>query len=366
MKFFPSISISKLLSKGVGFIAREFKVKLFNALNLKQLSFVEEIFLEEDLLFKEVIGKFIYPGYIRRSDGIIDTSIILTSNYKSRLIFLPLLDGLSFRPFKIHDKEIESYFVPPLGWNKNFYHWLAEILPIIKFVYSEFDYVILVPKLNKMQLESMLFFIPVFDERRFVFIDEFSKENVCRFHYCPNIRIPQKNAVSLINPSLFNFYKKKTKDRNQIPVITFVSRSKGDGRCLLNEADLITSIEVAGYLVRRINPDKIPKEQLFEVLGLSDIIMGPHGAGLTNIMFTSKLAALVEIVGPGIVNGSFESLSLALGIPHKYIFSNNESDSNPLFGGSRVNFYLEKNQIEEILFFLSVSTQFNPNSDFLN
>ena len=86
-----------------------------------------------------------------------------------------------------------------------------------------------------------------------------------------------------------------------------------------------------------------------KVLSSARIIIGAHGAGLSNIVFSKKLSALIEICGPKAVNYSFISLCNPLNVD--YFLVKSEYKLNNISGilvESRRNLFLSQNKIELI------------------
>jgi len=77
----------------------------------------------------------------------------------------------------------------------------------------------------------------------------------------------------------------------------YVSRNLAGGvvRGIRNEAELIPGLKARGFEI--VDPASWPLKRQIERFAVASLVVGPHGAGLTNIMFRAGAPlALVEII----------------------------------------------------------------------
>lgn len=74
----------------------------------------------------------------------------------------------------------------------------------------------------------------------------------------------------------------------------YVSRANAAQRKILNEMELIASLEKDGFFI--IEPGDYSKEDQISIFSEAEVIVGPHGMGIANTIFSSKLKLLVEIM----------------------------------------------------------------------
>lgn len=87
----------------------------------------------------------------------------------------------------------------------------------------------------------------------------------------------------------------------------FVSRADAKKRRLLNEEEVFRRIEHLGF--KRVMPGLLPVAEQIALFSEAQIVAGPHGAGLTNLIFMPEGGAVVENFHPGWVHGAFAWLS---------------------------------------------------------
>ncbi|MDD9269972.1 glycosyltransferase family 61 protein [Paenibacillus sp. GCM10023248] len=102
----------------------------------------------------------------------------------------------------------------------------------------------------------------------------------------------------------------------------FISRSKARKRMLTNEADIYAYLKPYGFHYV-ILEDLTVAEQI-QLFASAEIIVAPHGAGLTNMVFTPPGAAIIELVAPSLVHNCYPILSSLIGHRHYYIIGEGE------------------------------------------
>lgn len=111
----------------------------------------------------------------------------------------------------------------------------------------------------------------------------------------------------------------------------FISRSMSpNGRQILNERTLIDQVLLPrGFEV--IHLELLPLEQQAETLAASRVIVAAHGAGLTNVMFCSPGACVLELFSPRWVEFCFARLASLVGVRSFYHVSQDLPDRNMAF-----------------------------------
>ncbi len=84
--------------------------------------------------------------------------------------------------------------------------------------------------------------------------------------------------------------------------LLYVSRNEAKMRRLLNEESLLPSLRNLGFEI--IRPGEMPLTTQIEKFRKAKVVLAPHGAGLTNILFCRPDTTLIEIFPRGGVHGS--------------------------------------------------------------
>lgn len=103
----------------------------------------------------------------------------------------------------------------------------------------------------------------------------------------------------------------------------YISREGVAHRRIINEDLVMRALEREGVLiVNAINLSIAEKISTFKDAAL---IIGVHGAGLTQTIFAPQQANLVEVLDPAKVVGTYYQLAAALGQNYWYLFAENEA-----------------------------------------
>lgn len=120
--------------------------------------------------------------------------------------------------------------------------------------------------------------------------------------------------------------------RDRTGELLYVSRNESSMRRILNENDLLPGLRDMGFHI--ISPGKLSLTEQIEAFRNARVVLAPHGAGLTNILFCRPNTTLIEIFPEGGVHGS-AFLRIASQLNFNYYFvvgqkvENRQSRKNP-------------------------------------
>ncbi|CAM4295480.1 glycosyltransferase family 61 protein [Palleronia rufa] len=92
----------------------------------------------------------------------------------------------------------------------------------------------------------------------------------------------------------------------------FISRAGARIRKLANEAEIAPLLDRAGF--ERVAMEDLDFGAQVRLMGETAVLMAPHGAGLTNMMFCAPGTQVVEIAEPSYPNPNFYALAAAMGL----------------------------------------------------
>lgn len=120
--------------------------------------------------------------------------------------------------------------------------------------------------------------------------------------------------------------------RDRTGELLYVSRNESSMRRILNENDLLPGLRDMGFQV--ISPGKLSLTEQIEAFRNARVVLAPHGAGLTNILFCRPNTTLIEIFPEGGVHGSaFLRIASQLNFNYYYVVGqkveNRQSRKNP-------------------------------------
>lgn len=107
-----------------------------------------------------------------------------------------------------------------------------------------------------------------------------------------------------------------------------ISRAGAQRRRLLNEDAVWTLLEPLGF--ERVRMEALPFEAQVELMRRTAVLVAPHGAGLTNMLFCPQGTRIVEIADLSFPNPNFYAMASALGHDYWVLTARSVGDVHPL------------------------------------
>jgi capsular polysaccharide biosynthesis protein len=117
------------------------------------------------------------------------------------------------------------------------------------------------------------------------------------------------------------------KDVASRPKRIYVTRgSQKNTRRFVREAELVAALEKRGFAV--IDPGSLSVQDQIDHFAAADVIVGPHGAALTNLVFAREGARILELFGPTYVKACFWTLTANIpGVEHRYLVGGSAAEA---------------------------------------
>ena len=251
----------------------------------------------------------------------------LTENRKLVTTYLKPLDG---KPFHEHDlfRFSTKRFSPRIyhaeksvvtltaGWQGAFYHWIYEVLPRLHLIEKsgypiETVFVAVSPGFQKESLELM----------------GLSSENIIDASTYDAISTPQLIVPSIATsptPWGCHFIREK-----MLPKLDakpgkrlYISRSDASRRRITNEGEVCALLGRYGF--ERVTLSNRTFKEQAELFHSAEIIVGPHGAGFSHLVFCDPGTPVIEFFHPGYVNVCYWTLANIMGHPYAYLLGEGE------------------------------------------
>lgn len=97
----------------------------------------------------------------------------------------------------------------------------------------------------------------------------------------------------------------------------YVTRRDATHRRILNEDALIQVLQQRGFEI--VCPGDLSVADQIELFRQAAVVVAPHGAGLTNMVFAPPGAVLIELFGDNYINGCFWALANVCGHRHAFL-----------------------------------------------
>ncbi len=115
------------------------------------------------------------------------------------------------------------------------------------------------------------------------------------------------------------------------------------GRTIINETGILNILEPLGFQI--VHPEKLTVAQQAKLFTESEFIVGPHGAGLTNIVFCKPETRVIDIFAPEWINPCYWKLACALKLNYGYIIGEKKETTITENKGADITIDIEKFKI---------------------
>ena len=97
----------------------------------------------------------------------------------------------------------------------------------------------------------------------------------------------------------------------------YVSRADAASRRVANETELVAALAHHGF--ERVTPGMLPMFEQLRMFAEAEVILGPHGAGMVNLLGARPGARVIELFERRYVNGCYYALADALELSYWYL-----------------------------------------------
>ncbi len=202
-------------------------------------------------------------------------------------------------------------------WANNYFHWMTEMLPRILAMRNQYPLIPVVIPSNYLNypfiVESLDLFkidVKIFDVRHSLKID--------KLYATP---IPH---VGRFNEGLMHFFRDKfIQEFAPVPQpfrLLYVSRDKAKRRKIRNENYVYELLAKKGF--EKLVLENIPLKHQVKLFQEARVVIGCHGAGLTNIMFMQKKQSVIELKANNNNYWCYFSLARVFGLKYYYSLNN--------------------------------------------
>jgi capsular polysaccharide biosynthesis protein len=303
---------------------------------------LEEVFINH---LKKPIQKV--PATIDRRVALMDlkdvtvmgtTGALLDEEQQTLISMHPSRTVATYHDFRLgFSKKVFRSGTPTLSmlgsWkgHQHYYHFLIERLPKLFYAIQHFGLGVSEPLeiLRNEHLPDYQKKIFANLRRRFPLVSFTPVPENERWHYDQLFAVDytQNARLSFADPSVLEFIRSlcfddlphslKRPDRK-----LWVSRADAKKRRILNEKDLVPILERAGFEI--IEPGTLDFTDQVKLFSEASQIAGPHGAGLTNLLFAAPGTPVLEIFSQSDIRSTFFLLSRSLQHQYNYVLGGQE------------------------------------------
>ncbi|MER2998780.1 glycosyltransferase family 61 protein [Pontibacter populi] len=230
----------------------------------------------------------------------------------------------------------------PWAENNN-YHWFFDCLPRIYHVLQTIQQpinIIMRRDLPAYQHETMLFILSEYPKAKVVYIGKHEKWETEQYilpSFVSNAQsgyLPQPISAWLREKIWKGYKVEKTSQKKRI----YISRANAKTRRVLNETQLLSLLSNYGFEV--IRAEEMTYQQQVQLFYNTEAVIAPHGAGLTNLLF-SEHCNVLEFHPANLIKTHYFLLCKGLGFNYSSIVGS--------AGDVSENYSVDEHAVEEWL-----------------
>jgi capsular polysaccharide biosynthesis protein len=209
--------------------------------------------------------------------------------------------------------DARTVFVGFHAWHNNYYHWVTQCVPSIYWGRRTNDAsstIFALPRLAAWQEEALC--LAGLDGIERHEIDHLHQYDVGRLAYTTVTQGATTYRPSQACLEVFRTMRSNAQVKTKgAKAVIYVSRSDVTTRRMLNEPELCERLAEQG--VQIVVPGSHTVAEQIAIFASAGLIIGPHGAGLTNVVFSEPGVSLYEITSGGNLNPCYANLAQLTG-----------------------------------------------------
>ncbi|MFA6400836.1 MAG: glycosyltransferase family 61 protein [Salinivirgaceae bacterium] len=249
-------------------------------------------------------------GLVLKQSNLIEDNLVLKQSLHLKDKVKILLKNL----FLIKRLPEKPYLITFNSEYSGYFHWITETLTRIMVTDNLHDFVLLMPdNLKIWQKETLSVFKPLSIEYL----------NTKHHYKIKSLNLVTHTAPSgNYNDSVIRQLRQKFIESFNLPINKnkriYISRQKARFRKLLNEQEFVHAISDFGFETYYF--EELSFQEQIRLSAQCEIMIGLHGAGLTNMLFMSEGTKVIELRIPDDkYNNCYYSLANALNLDYYYV-----------------------------------------------
>ncbi|MCG3164355.1 MAG: hypothetical protein POELPBGB_00109 [Bacteroidia bacterium] len=231
---------------------------------------------------------------------------------------------LYFEPSKVKGNIFSMYAG---GGGNNYFHFLFDSLPTLKILQNSglkesVDFYYLHETAYSFQKEALSFLgiedSKIIEATKFPHLS--TEYLFCTTHVNHPIHIPGW-IIQFLRDSFLKF-KNEKKGYEKI----FLSRKDSGQRKLLNEEEVFGKLEKLGFI--RLELSKLNFIDQVSIFAIAEIVISPHGAGLSNLVFGNKNCKVIELFSGKNEWPLYHALAIRMGMQYHFLTASEIKNNN--------------------------------------
>lgn len=256
------------------------------------------------------------------------SKVISKGEYKTNALENPIFYQEKLPPVRKVSGKLAVLSCPG---GTGYYHWLFDVLPRLSLIqaagmtFEEIDRFVINRYVSRFQSETLT-------------IMGIPREKIIESHWYPHLEaeqlivpalpgetshIPKWACQFLRNTFLGDLIKSNTKSTR-----LYLNRAQVAHRRVENEPQIIDLLGDLGF--RSVTLEELSVVEQARLLASAEIVIAPHGAGLSNIVFCQPGTKVIELLSPQAVNFMYWTLSDRIGLDYYYLLGKGEIPPEPI------------------------------------
>lgn len=226
-------------------------------------------------------------------------------------------------------------------WSPGYFHWMADSLPRLIAGKEELKgKTLLLPAILK-DKEFVTASLKCLGVTNIEFVSPHVKTHVSRLTVIPHVSVSGQHNKAILQELRSRLRGVFSADADKsVSERLYVSRSKADRRRVINEAELIPVLKKYGFEV--VHFEDLSWEEQAKKCVNAKYLIGPHGAGLVNMIFLERESIIFELFSGTSHNECFSFMARKLYL--NYTFCTGYSSSRR---GVKDDFMINPTVLEE-------------------
>ncbi|WP_417684504.1 glycosyltransferase family 61 protein [Roseibium sp.] len=255
-------------------------------------------------------------GYLFQGNRVLPKSFVAGSPPNKRRQRREAYKNWLMRPFA---KTRKSALWITDTWSHNYFHWLTDCIPRLHTTLKLFPEAQLYLPATLKRAGFLSQTLAAYSIQTPKFVDTSMPVRFQEF-LLPDHIVPTGNYNPALMKEIAARYIRHFSDDKPATRRLYISRAKAGMRHIVNEEDILPSLKEAGFEV--LHCEDLGFIEQVKTFNEAEIVIAPHGAGLTNTLFMPAGSKLLEIFPrDDTINACYFSLSAALGHRYSYMFA---------------------------------------------
>ena len=213
-----------------------------------------------------------------------------------------------FNHLRRRKKVLAEAFLVNDVHSSNYYHWIVEVLPKLVYISTKRTETLIILPASLQQFDYVLKTLNMFES---VSVQYFNNEN--EYAFCRKLTvIPNFQVKSYNTPLTTSLVREFISSKIDVNAghkgkRLYISRLGNSGRRITNEPELIHFMKERSFEI--IYAETLSFEGQVQLFGNASVLIGLHGAGLTNMIFMPAKSAVLEIRNTSDPNGCYFTLA---------------------------------------------------------